>query len=521
MMNRALITAAVVSLGAGAATGQFLEPDVQVLHTLQGEANGDFFGYFAQPVPDLDGDGVGELFVGAPYQSFSGGNSGRAYLISGATGVEIRRFIGSAGDYLGTAVGDAGDVNNDGVSDQIVGGPGGVFLTSPTVPGKARVYSGADGSLIWEQTGETIGDKFGGAVAGLFDDVNDDGFNDVLVTAQGWDLPYLNAGRLYILSGLDGSTLMTLNGVAPSDAFGSAVDSIEDLDGDGLRDIIVAGHNAGPGNQGEVLVVSSVDGSTIWTLHPDANGLCFGQFFASAGGDVDNDGVEDIYVPDFCDTTLGTSTGKAYVFSGATGLKIRDWIGVAAGEGFGIGRGVGDADHDGYDDLWLASWISDESGVTNSGKGYLLSGRDSGILFEASSTILNGEMGFDALGVGDVDGDGWLDYVLTGAGATDTAAANSRGAVFVIRGPAFPCSDADLTTLGAASGDPGYGVPDGKITASDIGYFVNAWVAQDTDVADLTTQGAGAGDPGYGVPDGVVSASDIEFYVNLWVAGCP
>jgi len=83
------------------------------------------------------------------------------------------------------------------------------------------------------------------------------------------------------------------------------------------------------------------------------------------------------------------------------------------------------------------------------------------------------------------------------------------------------CSEADITTQGAGSGDPGYGVPDGQVTAADLNYFVNAWVAGTLSIADVTTQGAGVGDPGYGVPDGQVTAADLNYYVNLWVIGCP
>jgi|GEM_PF-1341350 len=83
------------------------------------------------------------------------------------------------------------------------------------------------------------------------------------------------------------------------------------------------------------------------------------------------------------------------------------------------------------------------------------------------------------------------------------------------------CGAADLTTQGAGTGDPGYGVPDGQVTASDLNYFVNAYVVGDASIADITTQGAGSGDPGYGVPDGSVTAADLQYYVNLWVAGCP
>jgi len=81
-------------------------------------------------------------------------------------------------------------------------------------------------------------------------------------------------------------------------------------------------------------------------------------------------------------------------------------------------------------------------------------------------------------------------------------------------------SGADLTTTGAAIGDPGYGVPDGQVTGADINFYVNAYVAGDAGIADITTQGAGVGDPGYGVPDGLITAADINFYVNLWNLGC-
>jgi len=79
---------------------------------------------------------------------------------------------------------------------------------------------------------------------------------------------------------------------------------------------------------------------------------------------------------------------------------------------------------------------------------------------------------------------------------------------------------ADLTTPNAPIGDPLYGVPDGTVTAVDIQYYVNLWVAMDP-AADLTTPNAPIGSANYGVPDGTVTAVDIQFYVNAWVAGCP
>jgi len=80
---------------------------------------------------------------------------------------------------------------------------------------------------------------------------------------------------------------------------------------------------------------------------------------------------------------------------------------------------------------------------------------------------------------------------------------------------------ADVTTQGAGIGDPNYGVPDGQVTAADLNYYVNAWIAGTLSIADLTTQGAAMGTAGFGTPDGQVTAADLNFFVNEWVAGCP
>lgn len=80
---------------------------------------------------------------------------------------------------------------------------------------------------------------------------------------------------------------------------------------------------------------------------------------------------------------------------------------------------------------------------------------------------------------------------------------------------------ADLTTQGPAQGERGFGVPDGIVTAGDIGFYINAWIERDAETADLTSQNAPTGDTGYGVPDGQITADDINYYVNGWVVGCP
>jgi|GEM_PF-1482764 len=157
---------------------------------------------------------------------------------------------------------------------------------------------------------------------------------------------------------------------------------------------------------------------------------------------------------------------------------------------------------------WSVAYDTNDVGDvvgTSDGHAFLYAG--------GSQVDLNGEIG---------SGLGWTLIGATGINSNGDIVgwgdhgADGLRAFLLVR----PCNAADITTLGAAVGDPGYGVPDGRLTAADIQYYVNLYVALDP-AADLTTTGAAIGDPGYGVPDGAVTAADIQFYVNLFVEGCP
>ncbi len=101
----------------------------------------------------------------------------------------------------------------------------------------------------------------------------------------------------------------------------------------------------------------------------------------------------------------------------------------------------------------------------------------------------------------------------------DTGSADSRFEIaFIDLAQRCP---ADLTTQGAASGEPLFGVPDNLVTGADLGYFVNAWVIGDATIADVTSQGAGIGDPLFGVPDTLTTGADLSYFVNRWIEGCP
>ncbi len=147
------------------------------------ERRSGFFGRAVSGVPDADGDGRSDLLVGAPGERVGGNDAGRIYLFSGATGALL--FAKSGVRSLGEAVAGVPDVDGDGRGDVIVGDPdafviaGGMALTRA---GRAWLYSGATGTLLYDlQAPEPRQQaQFGSAVAAL-PDTDGDGVADLLV----------------------------------------------------------------------------------------------------------------------------------------------------------------------------------------------------------------------------------------------------------------------------------------------------------------------------------------------------
>jgi hypothetical protein len=217
------------------APGSFVEP-VEVIHEVSINAGRVFYGWAVSELGDVDGDRAGELITGAILLDR---REGRADVVSGQTG-QVRFSIGGdPGDLLGYAVADAGDTTGDGVHDFLVGAPGGVA-------GYVQLRSGATGDLVRRFDGESPGDFFGSAVAGA-GDVNADGRADVLIGAARSDAAGVDAGRAYLYSGADHSLIRTLDGAAPGDLFGTATDWTTDVNSDGVPDQIVGARNGGPG----------------------------------------------------------------------------------------------------------------------------------------------------------------------------------------------------------------------------------------------------------------------------------
>jgi hypothetical protein len=148
-------------------------------------------------------------------------------------------------DQLGRSVAGAGDVNGDGVVDFIVGAAG-ANPNGVNHAGSAYVYSGADGTLLYQKDGFGRSDEFGWAVAGT-GDVNGDGRDDFIIGARFADPDTLtNAGKAYVYSGMDGSLLYEKDGLGKNDEMGFSVAGAGDLNGDGKSDFIVGARLARP-----------------------------------------------------------------------------------------------------------------------------------------------------------------------------------------------------------------------------------------------------------------------------------
>ncbi len=387
----------------------------RTLHVLEGEAAGDQFGWVSSPVPDVDGDGVPELLVSAPFHDSGGANAGRLYLFDGRTGIERFHVDGATGEQFGHSVRDAGDLDGDGIGDLIAGGPGGV-------PGVARVLSGTDGSEIHELRIGLAADSFGYSVSGA-GDVDLDGVPDLAIGAPREDTAGIDAGRVLVVSGADGTTVLrTFLGAAAGNTFGTSLANLGDVTGDGRAELAVGAANAGTGRRGLAYVFDLAAGTQLYSVAPDSTGAEFGQYFIAAAGEIDGDGFPDLYVGDFADNG---GRGKAYLFSGPSGARIRVLAG-SAGDGFGIGRPLGDLDGDGRTEMLLASW-TDSGGAPSAGKAEVFAGLDGSRLRTVTSTSAGEGFGFDAHGIGDLDGDGLPELVVTAA-----AFGAARGRVYVI-----------------------------------------------------------------------------------------
>ena len=328
------------------------------------------------------------------------------------------------------SVGTAGDVNGDGYADVIVSAN--TYSNGQAGEGRAFVYHGGTTGLAaspaWTAEGDQDYALFGYSV-GTAGDVNGDGYADVIIGAVSYDGDQADAGRVYVYHGgatglTVGSADWTAEGSQEGAAFGWAVGTIGDVNGDGYADVIIGEPYGGEEYEGRVYVYQG--GSTGLTTGPagwtaESNQI-YGHFGEAVGpaGDVNGDGYTDVIIGASGYGSL-SGGGRAFVYHGSsTGLTTGPANWTAEGDqanaqlGYSVGT-AGDVNGDGYADV-IVGVPSYDGGQADEGRAYVYYGSSAG-LSTIADWMIEGDCIFASVGIsvgtaGDVNGDGYADVVV-------------------------------------------------------------------------------------------------------------
>ena len=402
------------------------------LYQFNGESVDDRFGYSVDAAGDVNGDGFDDVIGGALFSDNNGTDSGSAYVYSGADGSLLYQWDGeNANDRFGESVSAAGDANGDGYDDVIVG----AFYadSNGSNSGSAYLYSGVDGALLYQWDGQNANDTFGQYVSAA-GDVNSDGFDDVIIGADGADSNGLSAnGSAYVYSGADGSLLYQWDGHNNTDRFGWCVSGAGDVNGDGFDDLIVGAFSANNNGyySGSAYVYSGADGSVLYQWDGQNTGDYFGGS-VSGKVDVNSDGFDDLIIGAHWADPNGVDSGSVYVHSGADGSLIYQWDGRNAGDHFGLpASGAGDVNSDGVKDIIVGAHWADPNGTT-SGSAYVYSGLDGSLLHQWDGSQADDRFGRCVAGAGDVNGDGTDDFIIGAYGADENGSFSGSAYVYYL-----------------------------------------------------------------------------------------
>jgi hypothetical protein len=381
-----------------------------VVNTQYGTGAQSGFGVVA-PAGDIDHDGLPDLIVGAPLHddAVAGSDAGRVLVLAGSDGHVLLTLPGTAaGQLFGSAVAGIGDVNGDGTADLLVGAPG-----LQQAVGRARVHSGSSGALLHVLQGGQPGDRFGASVA-VTDDLDGDGVPDVLIGAPGSDgagvPPLVDAGAAWIFSGGSGFLLHVFHGEHAGDMLGAAVGGkpADPLFADEEPTVLIGCTQEGVTGGAGLLRVHA-GAAGNWALRFAAAGTAAGDRF---GGSVSP--VGDLDADGAGDVLVGGS-GYARLLSGATGTLLALFSGSAVSQYGASVAGVGDVNGDGTADVAVGEPGADLAGL-DAGAVHVYSGTTHAELHAVHGPQPHAAAGRSLAAAGDVNGDLLADVAVGAPG---------------------------------------------------------------------------------------------------------